>query len=298
MKQFKIAAPPLTLDACKPCEVIWFDSGEYEAVPEGVVETRDELILRGREAEGNWKLARMEEQARQQQGLSGEPPDEEWKWLPALLGLPVKLDDAGLTRRPWMTWSVSATITVISICAFFDLHDAIQRFGLIPAQAWRYGGITLLTSFFLHGGAWHLISNLYFFLLFGDNVEDYLGRWRFALLLLLAALAGDSLHILLDPRSDVPCIGASGGISGVLVFYVLEFPQARLGFLFRFFYWIYLPAWGAFVIWMLLQLWGAYRQFGGFSDISALAHLGGTVAGIALWLCWRKLRPSPGNSPN
>jgi membrane associated rhomboid family serine protease len=288
MKQFQIAEPALTLDACRPCGVVWFDAEEFEAVPEGVVETPDELILRGREAEATWKLEQLAEQARREAANSGDPPDEAWKWLPAFLGLPVKLDDAGLRCWPWVTWSVSATITAVSIWAFFDLKEAIQQFGLIPEQAWRYGGITLLTSFFLHGGAWHLVSNLYFFLLFGDSVEDFLGRRRFALLLLLSTLAGNALHVMADPRSEVPCIGASGGISGVLVFYALEFPRARLGFLFRWHYWINLPAWGAFAVWMLLQFWGAYKQVGGFGQVSSLAHLGGVAAGIVMWLCWRK----------
>jgi membrane associated rhomboid family serine protease len=297
MKQFQFTEPLLVLDACRRCEVVWFDSGKYEALPEGVVETTDELLLRGREAEATYKLEKLNEQIRRQEGSSGAPPDEEWKWVPAILGLPVKMEGAGLSRWPWVTWSVAAAITIVSIVAFFDLEAAIQHFGLIPQQVWRYGGITSLTSFFLHGGAWHLIGNLYFFLLFGVNVEDYLGRWRFGLLLLLATVAGDALHVLADPHSTVPCIGASGGISGVLVFYTLKFPQARLGFLFRW-YWIHLPAWSAFGIWVVLQLWGAYQQISGFSDVSALAHLGGTGAGVVLWLFWRELKPIDDTSLN
>jgi len=228
MKRFQITDPTLTLDACRPCNLVWFDPGEFEAVPEGVVETPDELALRGREILANYKLERLNEQLRREAAASSNPPDEEWKWVPAFFGLPVKIDDDDLKQWPWLTWSLAATIALVSILAFFDLHDAVHRFALIPAQVWRYGGLTLLTSFFLHGGVWHLISNLYFFLLFGDKVEDYLGRWRFALLILSATLAGDCLHVLFDPHSSTPCIGASGGIAGVIAFYALEFPRARL----------------------------------------------------------------------
>ena len=292
MKQFQIEDPSLILDACRPCVTVWFDPREFEAVPEGVVETPDELELRGREAIGGWKVERIKEQQRREEGVSGDPPEETWKWVPALLGWPVEIDETGLARRPWLTWSLSAVIALISIGAFFGPSNIFDRFGLIPAEAWRYGGATLLTSFFLHGGVWHLIGNLYFFLLLGDNVEEYLGRWRFALLILLALLAGDCLHILGDPNSTTPCIGASGGISGVIAFYALEFPRAQLGFhpwYWMRFGWIQIPAWAWFALWILMQGIASCQQVSGFGTVSGLAHLGGAAAGFALWLWWRKV---------
>jgi membrane associated rhomboid family serine protease len=297
MKLLQIPQPMVTLDACKPCVTVWFDPGEFEELPEGAVESPDELQLRGREAEATWKFEKLAERQRREEMIAGTPPDEEWKWVPAFLGLPVKIEDAGLSRWPWMTWSLSAIIALISILAFFDLETAVSRFGLIPAEVWRYGGATMLTSFFLHGGVWHLASNLYFFILFGASVEDYLGRWRFAGLILLSALFGDCLHIMADPRSNVPCIGASGGISGVLVFYALEFPRARLAFLIRFLYWIQIPAWGAFALWLLMQFFGAYQQIAGFGNVSSLAHLGGVATGFFLWLWWRRIGPDPDQKP-
>jgi membrane associated rhomboid family serine protease len=292
MRLFQIQQPTMTLDACRPCVTVWFDPGEFEEVPEGIIETPDELQLRGIEAQAEWKLQEMAEQQRREEGVSGAPPDEDWKWIPAFFGLPVKIDDAGLSRWPWMTWSLSLVIATASVLAFFDLDNAVDRFGMIPAEKWRYGGATFLTSFFLHAGVWHLVGNLYFFLLFGNNVEDYLGRWRFAGLILFSTLAGDCFHILGNLHSTVPSIGASGGISGVLIFYALEFPRARLGILFRFYWrfaWIRIPAWGAFIIWLLLQFIGVYEQFAGLSNVSALAHLGGVTTGFALWLWWRRI---------
>src|SRR5207249_4486791 len=115
------------------------------------------------------------------------------------------------------------------------------------------------TSFFLHGGWVHLLGNLYFLLIFGDNVEDYLGRWRYLLLILLAMIVGDALHVLMDPRSAVPVIGASGGIAGIITFYALKFPRVRLGFLFRF-WWFHMPAYFALIMWVLLQFVGAWLQ--------------------------------------
>src|SRR4030095_6138117 len=115
-------------------------------------------------------------------------------------------------------------------------NTAVQAFGFIPTEAWRYGGLTILTSFFLHGSILHLIGNLYFFLIFGDDVEDYLGRWRYVLVILTATVLGDIVHLLANANSTVPAIGASGGISGVIVFYALQFPRARVGILFRFYF--------------------------------------------------------------
>jgi membrane associated rhomboid family serine protease len=298
MKRFQITDPTLTLDACRPCNLVWFDPGEFEAVPEPepvvVVEPPHELAMRGKEILANYKLDQLSQQIRQEQTVSGNPPDEEWKWVPAFFGLPVKLENEGLTDWPWLTFSLATIIALVSILAFFDLETAVRRFALIPDEVWRYGGLTLLTSFFLHGGVWHLVSNLYFFLLFGGKVEDYLGRCRFALLILSATLAGNCLHVLFDPHSSTPCIGASGGIAGIIAFYALEFPRARLGFLFRFYYWVNFPAWGALVLWLLLQIWGAGEQIAGFSKVSSLAHLGGAGAGFAAWWYWRKLALQPG----
>jgi membrane associated rhomboid family serine protease len=130
------------------------------------------------------------------------------------------------------------------------------------------------------------------------HVENYLGWKRCLLLVVLAALGGDFLHIAADPRGQLPSIGASGGISGLIAFYAFKFPHARIGFLMRAGFmvvprWIQLPAWCAFLFWLFLQLWGAVKQISGFSNVSALAHLGGTAVGIALWAIWRKVDLQP-----
>jgi len=123
----------------------------------------------------------------------------------------------------------------------------------------RHGGLTFLTSFLLHSGVFHLLGNVYFLLVFGNNVEDWLGKWRFLLLLLCATLIGDVVHVFGNADSTTPCIGASGGISGVVAFYALKFPRVRLGFLMRlylWFRWISVPAYAMFFIWMPMQFLG------------------------------------------
>jgi membrane associated rhomboid family serine protease/Zn-finger nucleic acid-binding protein len=296
---------PLVLDLCQRCEFMWFDPKEYESIPLpppkpralGDVEERT-LPQAAREALAFQKVQEIARQAK------AEDPelDNSWKAIPAIFGLPVEIESSPMNSTPWATYLLSALIVAVSVWAFCDLKPAVDKYGLIPAQAWRYDGLTFLTSFFLHGGVFHLVGNLYFFLLFGRPVEDFLGWRRCLLLVFLSALAGDFLHIIADPHTTMPCIGASGGISGIIAFYALKFPHARLGILLRYyiyFRWIQFPAWMALLLWLLLQVWGAFQQVTGFSNVSSLAHLGGLAVGFVFWLAWRNidLKPAPGLLP-
>src|SRR6185503_12833882 len=169
-----------------------------------------------------------------------------------------------------------------------NLQQAVENLGFVPNEAVRAGGSTLITSFFLHGGILHLVSNLYFLVIFGAAVEEALGKWLWLMLVMLAALIGDVAHFLSDPASNVPCIGASGGISGLIAFYALRFPKARLNFMY-WFRWFQLPAWAAFVFWVMLQsLQGLISLGGGRSRVANFAHLGGALAGVLFWFRWKK----------
>jgi membrane associated rhomboid family serine protease len=289
MKTFLLPNPPIALDGCMSCTMVWFDAGKFEQLPEGVADTPETAMFRAIESEAKWRIE--QQKSRAQAASLGQPPDEWWKWIPAVLGMPVKFDNVEVSQRPWATWGLSAVIVFISFWGFTDLEEAVNNFGLVPAEAWRYGGATFLTSFFLHGGFFHLFGNLYFFILFGGEVEEFLGRWRFLALIFLSAFIGDFFHVLGNLHSEIPCIGASGGISGVLVFYALKFPGARLAFFWWRIGWIQLPAWCAFFLWFLLQLVGLYMQKAGLSHVSSMAHLGGVATGFVLWLWWRKLKP-------
>ncbi|MGA3284176.1 MAG: rhomboid family intramembrane serine protease [Verrucomicrobiota bacterium] len=298
-----IAGQSLKFGVCRRCEFVWFDAAEYESIPPappkpkepGEVDDKD-LPQAAREVIALYKVQQIAEQAR----AEDPTPDEDWKAVPAIFGLPVEMDSDPLARVPWLTFSLAFLIAVISIWAYSDLPAAVQRFGLVPAEAWRYGGLTLLTSFFIHAGIWHLASNLYFLVIFGDHVEDYLGRWRWLLLVVLATLIGDFTHVMINPHDPMPCIGASGGISGLITFYALKFPHAKLGILMRYFFWfqwVSFPAWSAFLVWFLLQGWGVHEQIAGFNRISSAAHVGGAIAGFLLWLVWRKIELHSADNP-
>jgi membrane associated rhomboid family serine protease len=285
------------IDVCTVCQFIWFDPSEYAALSVLPSQPSDEKTLpqATRERVALLELDRITEEARGSEWGEGTP-DEWWHWIPGVLGMPVEHDIQSTSRVPLVTWSLVLLVSLVSIVAFLDLDSAVDSLGLVPAQLGRYGGLTLLTSFCLHGGILHLLGNMYFLFVFGDNVEEWLGRWRFLLLVICSALAGDILHVMAQPDSMEPCIGASGGISGVIAYYALKFPRARLGILFRvsiLFRWIRMPAYGMFIIWMGLQSFGVWSQLAGFSNVSSLAHLGGAATGCLFWFFTRTPASKP-----
>jgi membrane associated rhomboid family serine protease len=291
-----LAKQEVPLDVCVGCQFVWFDPQEFERFPvqppKPKEDPRERLPQKVREAMAVAEL-KLDEARHRGGDFGGEAPEESWKWLPALFGMPVEQEVNPVCCWPWITWGLAAVMVLTFIFTFRNVPEVAQQLGLVPAELWRHGGITFITSFFLHGDLFHLIGNAYFLLIFGDNVEDHLGWWRYGLVVLLAALVGDLLHVAADPRDLTPCIGASGGISGVIVFYALKFPRARLGFMFRWyllFRWFYVPAWFALIGWLLLQLLLAYQQLAGVSSVSALAHLGGAGVGLVAWALWRESR--------
>jgi len=177
----------------------------------------------------------------------------------------------------------------------------VYLYGLIPVEIAGgellvqhpvplYG--TILTSMFVHGGLLHLVGNMLYLWIFGDNVEDRLGRFRFLLFYLLSGVGAAATQILSDPRSQIPMIGASGAISGVLGAYLLLYPHARVVTLVFFGWFIRLIEIRAvFVLgfWILVQLasglltWGA--QVGG---VAWFAHVGGFVAGLVMVIPLRR----------
>jgi membrane associated rhomboid family serine protease len=147
--------------------------------------------------------------------------------------------------------------------------------------------LNLVSSMFLHGGWMHLIGNMWFLWLFGNNVEDSMTRPRFIAFYLLCGLAAAFAQVLAEPSSFIPMVGASGAISGIMGAYLVLYPRARvytllpLGF---FITTIALPAWVMLIYWMVIQIFGGLSQSvaeeGG--GVAFWAHVGGFVAGLVL----------------
>lgn len=143
----------------------------------------------------------------------------------------------------------------------------------------------LITSMFLHGSWMHLLGNMWFLWLFGNNIEDSMGRLRFVAFYLLTGLAAAMGQVIANPNSVVPMVGASGAISGVMGAYLVLYPRVKVYTLvpiFIFFTSIALPAWAMLGYWFVLQLVSGLFSSGEMGGVAFWAHIGGFVAGIAL----------------
>jgi membrane associated rhomboid family serine protease len=279
----------VVLDVCRACACVWFDHGERSRLPDAPPEPPpDDLPPELRQ---RWAIEQVKEMARRAREEEAEQPSLALSRLPALLGMPVELSTPAFAGRAWCTWSIALVVAAVSIVGFFE-PSVVSALELVPDDLPYSLGATLVTSFFVHANWVHLIGNLWFLVVFGDDLEHVLGRRRWLLLLGTATLLGSIAQLLSDPQSTVPCVGASGGISDLVICYAFAFPEARLGIWFFPRYTVY-PVWltfsarTGFVFWLALQGLLLWKQLAGLSNVSALAHLGGVLAGAAVWLEWR-----------
>jgi membrane associated rhomboid family serine protease len=150
--------------------------------------------------------------------------------------------------------------------------------------------ITPVTSMFLHGGWGHLLGNALFFWVFGNNIEDSMGRIRFVVFYLVCGLAAAAAHVMLDPASPVPTVGASGAISGILGGYLILYPRVRVKMLFFFlifFRVIPIQAWLVLLWWFFWQVMSGLPELSRVNPdvsggVAVWAHVGGFVAGVVL----------------
>lgn len=200
------------------------------------------------------------------------------------------------------------TIILISVNCLVFIYQAVSpqgleyfvlKFGIIPYEIthWHFDinvprifwPLSLLTGMFLHGSLFHLLGNMLYLWIFGNNVEDFLGPVRFTFFYLSCGIAASLVQVAFSPNSQVPMIGASGAIAGLLGAYLVLFPSARvktLVFLFFYITVISVPAWIILGIWFALQL--ANVGMGG--GVAWFAHIGGFLTGMALIMTRLKKR--------
>lgn len=198
-------------------------------------------------------------------------------------------------RRPVVTIAliaINVAIFGLQVEAGSEFNKVVWQYGAIPAQIVHSVDLvplnplpvqsTLISSMFLHGGFLHLAGNMLFLWIFGNNVEDVMGRARFIFFYITCGLAATLVYIAQNPDSTVPLVGASGAIAGVLAAYVLAFPRARIYTLFWFIVFIRiipLPAWVVIGFWFLIQL----GNLGTGGQVAWVAHVGGFITGLVLW---------------
>lgn len=204
----------------------------------------------------------------------------------------IPLRDRNPTRStPLVTYLLIAiNVAVFAFQLSLSPHGEtafVSRFGLVPLMLEHRHYITLLSSMFLHGGWLHLIFNMWSLFIFGDNVEDKLGKARYLLFYLASGLFAALAQYAIDPHSAVPMVGASGAIAGVLAAYFKLFPRARIVTLIPLLFFFFvreIPASFFILFWFLLQVLSGFGSIGAVASggVAVFAHIGGFVAG--LWL--------------
>jgi len=163
-------------------------------------------------------------------------------------------------------------------------------YGLVPARLLNQpenpmGYFSFFTSMFMHGGIMHLLSNMLYLWIFGDNIEYTIGHRRYLLFYLLVGFAAGLGQVLTNPASAVPMVGASGAISGVLGAYLLKYPKNRVSILFFFFIFfkiVKIPALLVLSVWCVIQVISGLNASAETGGVAWFAHIGGFIAGFAL----------------
>lgn len=220
--------------------------------------------------------------------------------------IPIR-DNVPSSNVPMAMWSIIG----INALVYFgeaslseqQLVALISEYGVVPARfspTLQIGAVaTLLTNTFLHGGLLHLLGNMWTLYLFGDNVEDRMGPIRFVIFYLACGLIASLTHVWTNPGSEIPAVGASGAIAGVMGAYVLMYPRAGIVLLVPI---LFLPfffqisAWVYFGGWFLMQYFSATMsasEAGMGGGIAFWAHIGGFVAGIALHRLFLRRKTHP-----
>lgn len=207
--------------------------------------------------------------------------------------LPVGDDNSNRRSFPFMTYILIAINLVFFYLEITRGTSFIERWAFVPnrfSQNPIGNFTTIFTAMFMHAGGFHLFSNMLYLWIFGDNVEGRFGHLGYTFFYLLSGVAATLAFLFFSPGSDVPLIGASGAIAGVLAAYFLLFPKRNVKVLMGLWL-IPMRAWLVIGIWFVLQLFSGVASIDSMAQtggIAYVAHVGGFVAGFLLTLVFRK----------
>ena len=198
-------------------------------------------------------------------------------------------DDNPSVLYPFTTYTIIGLNVSVFLLQFYiagnnqDLaRSIIFEFGLVPN---RFNIIDVITSMFLHGGIYHIVGNMWFLYIFGDNIESILGHIRFIYFYIFCGAGAAFLQFIVEPTSSIPMVGASGAISGVLGAYMIKFPKAKVHVIAVVIFFIttfVVPAQVVLGVWFLMQLSGGLGSLGidTTGGIAWFAHIGGFICGV------------------
>ncbi|SEG32004.1 rhomboid family intramembrane serine protease [Marinobacterium lutimaris] len=306
------------IDVCPRCAGLWFEAGEFDAILDLEKDSSIELKRRDAHAKTDLPCPDCGSAMHRHHLMQGYRieieccPHGHGSWIERAelaeakaakaLNTPLETLNAGINwrtwlfqfvtqmpveynitphNRPWVTWSLLLLNTLIFAAMMFvpQIEEAMFYWAMIPNDISHGSHLgTLISSQFLHGSWLHLLSNMYFLWLTGDNLEDALGHVRFLLIYLLCGTFAALAQAMTDPSSTIPVIGASGAIAGLFGLYLFWFRKASLTLMIFVFQKKVAP-WVFFLIWLGLNLIG---MISGDQGVAYMAHIGGLVAGLTL----------------
>lgn len=268
------------LEVCRRCQFIWLDQSEIEEFP------KREFKSSTPEAE---KAFALENIKFQQEKVDHKPFTldkdlELHKVLRALVGLPVEAESDQLRAEPLITWMLLG-ITILTSLLSLRHQEWFNLFALMPGHSTLHKALNTFSVFFVHADLWHLFGNMYFLWVFGDNVEDELGSSNYLWLVFLATIVGTVVYMMFFPL-NVGLVGASGGISGVVAFYILRFPYRKFVWAIWFgrIHSFRISAWLLGVLFFGKDFLAMAAQFKGATNVSHISHLAGAAVGVFFFL--------------
>ncbi len=204
-------------------------------------------------------------------------------------------DDNPTSIRPYVTQFIVFVCTIVFVFQFLAgmPGQIFLDFGFIPDRFFSnsFFDLTIISSMFLHGGIAHIVGNMVYLWIFGDNVEESMGRTRFVLFYITCGLIAALSQALVNPDSNIPMVGASGAIAGVLGAYLMLHPRANVScfvFLIIFIQVIRIPAFLVLGFWILGQFFNLPSSLQDEGGVAYLAHIGGFIAGMILVPLFKK----------
>jgi membrane associated rhomboid family serine protease len=293
----------LFIDRCKECKGIWLDSGELKKIRD--ITARRKMLGLDSPADHQRRLREVMERQRARHSGRDRPSKSSGSsgagvyFFQLLTGLPVEVDSRR-ARFPLVTVILIASCVAVFLFQVFAIEQGRMfyfLYGFVPDMLGTpQGWLGLFTSMFLHGGWLHLLGNMYFLWLFGDNVEDRLNRVLFVLFYLLCGIAASLVHGALTDMPTVPTLGASGAISGIMGAYLVLYPRRRM---YQMFWFIQFKVSVAFYLLFWLGIQILFSSMGS-AGVAWFAHIGGFAVGAAgIWILKQigLVRPDPYLAP-